>query len=91
MNSDTVTLPESLKIDTVQAVHARLDEVLSKPTAIAIDAASCEAIDYSGVQLLLTFAKAVAEGGRVLEWTGVTETLINAARDIGANDLFSTS
>lgn len=89
MNSELLTLPDSLKIDTVEALREALDARLADAGDVEIDASQCEAIDYCGLQLLMTFNKALADGDRSIRWSNVSEALSQAASDIGANALFA--
>ncbi|MFK8053463.1 MAG: lipid asymmetry maintenance protein MlaB [Woeseiaceae bacterium] len=84
MTSHCLSLPESLKIDIVGEFKASMDTVLKKGGNVDIDGAALAVIDYSGVQLLLTFIAEVRSHGNTVSWQSPSDTLKAAAEDMGA-------
>lgn len=86
-----VSLPTNLKIDTVEEVRAELGAALDAESAVTLDGSAVTGIDYSGVQLLLVFVKAMSESELSVSWLKPSDTLMSALTDLNASAYAGTS
>jgi anti-anti-sigma regulatory factor len=81
----TVDLGESLTIERVGEVHARLLRTAGRRVALA--AQSLRSIDTAGVQLLGAFVADAARRGTAVEWRAPHAAVYQAAQQLGLQAL----
>ncbi|MFK8031506.1 MAG: lipid asymmetry maintenance protein MlaB [Gammaproteobacteria bacterium] len=84
MPDEKVILPETIKIDNVASFKEQLESSLAKDSPVSLDGSQVGAIDYSGVQLLLVYARELQSRGHELIWNGMSEPLKTAFSDLDA-------
>lgn len=82
-NRSVVDLGESLDIAAVGALRERLFDVLALNEPVTLDATSTQQVDTAGLQVLCSFARAAAEQGVSVTWTGQTKLIGDHARLLG--------
>lgn len=90
-NTATISLPASLKIDTVEEFRGQLNSVIESGNPVTLDGTALSSIDYSGVQLLMIFSKAMAESELGVTWQNPGECLQTALRDLNAAALVGSA
>lgn len=85
MSNYPLCLPDTLKIDTVSEFKLTIDQALKSGADFDVDASGLEAIDFSGLQLLIAFVSEVNVNGSTLIWQSVSDAFQSAADDLGAN------
>ena len=83
MSSDTLSLPETLRIDTVMALQDELQRTLDLGEAISVNAEPLERIDFCGLQALAVFSAEARRREIPVRWQDPSESLLQAARLTG--------
>jgi len=81
----SVSLPESLKIAQVHALHDEFDSLLDKTESdeIVIRAGAVNVTDTAGLQLVVALIKTAKERHMTISWDGVSDGFRDAARTLG--------
>lgn len=82
-----LALPSSLTIAEVGEMHTVLMNHLGNAAAVELDGSNVEIIDGAGLQLLTAFMKAATEKALMVTWHGASETLRQAAGQIGVDSV----
>lgn len=75
-----LALGESLDLEGVVKLHARLNKCAAKKTNVCINAASVAYIDTSSLQALVSFVGLVSTNGNSVRWVTPSPALISAAQ-----------
>ncbi|WP_028486278.1 STAS domain-containing protein [Thiomicrorhabdus chilensis] len=82
--SDTITLPESLTIHTIDSTYTELNQAfLNTGDNIVLNAQAIETIDTSGLQALLMLIESARKNQKSIEWQNANELLKTSAEKIG--------
>jgi len=82
--ADTITLPESLTIHTIEASYNELNAAVSDlGDEIILDAQAIENIDTSGLQSLLVIIQSAQNIQKSITWVNTNDTLNDAAKKTG--------
>lgn len=82
--SDTITLPESLTIHTIDSTYAELNQAfLNTGDSIVLNAQAIETIDTSGLQALLMLIESAKKNQKNIEWQNANELLKTSAEKLG--------
>ena len=73
-NETTLTIRGSLDINTAPALADEIDRIVAaKPGKVAVDLASLDLIDSSGVAALVKLYKGIRSGGGAIKISGVRD------------------
>lgn len=75
-----LALGESLDLEGVVKLHARLNKCAAKKTNVCINAARVAYIDTSSLQALVSFVCHVSTNGNSVKWVTPSAALLSAAR-----------
>ena len=75
-----LALGESLDLEGVVKLHARLVKCAAKKTNVCINAARVAYVDTSSLQALVSFVCLVSKNGNSVKWVTPSPALVNAAR-----------
>lgn len=90
--SDTITLPESLTIHTIDNTYTELNQaVLNAGDNIILNAQDIETIDTSGLQALLMIIESAKTNQKSIEWQNTNELLKTSAEKIGLTQALQLS
>jgi len=82
--ADTIALPESLTIHTIEASYNELNAAVSDlGDEIILDAQAIENIDTSGLQSLLVIIQSAQNIQKSITWVNTNDTLNDAAKKTG--------
>lgn len=84
MSETTINLPESLTIHHIETQYGNLKISFQSITEnLKINASQVEAIDTSGLQVLLALINYATSSGKTIHWEDPTEVLSASAKQIG--------
>jgi anti-anti-sigma regulatory factor len=82
--SDTLALPESLTIHTIENTYNELHAALSTSgDQVILDAGQIETLDTSGLQALIVLLQTAQTQQKSVTWANVNDTLRLAADKLG--------
>lgn len=85
--ANTITLPESLTIHTIETTYNEMSNAVSDlGDNIVFDANALENIDTSGLQSLLVIIQTAQSNQKSIAWENTNETLIDAAQKTGLSE-----
>ncbi|MBN2864697.1 MAG: STAS domain-containing protein [Thiotrichales bacterium] len=85
--ADTITLPESLTIHTIEASYNEISTAISDlGDDIIFDAQAVENIDTSGLQSLLSIIQTAQNNQKNIAWENTNDTLTDAAKKTGLSE-----
>ncbi|WP_373020367.1 STAS domain-containing protein [Thiomicrorhabdus sp.] len=85
--ADTITLPESLTIHTIDNIYTELRESLSNSgDEVVINAEAVETIDTSGLQALLILVNTAQQENKSITWQNASELLSQSAEKLGLSE-----
>lgn len=82
-SSEPIVLDAVLTIAEAAALKDRLLPHLNRKGEICVDASRIAAVDTAGLQVLLAFVRTVQGHGAVVQWSGVSDALLNTALLLG--------
>ena len=88
---EVLKLEPNLCIANIQEMRETLEPRLGGAGVVCVDGGGVEAIDTTGVQLLLAFKAALESTGAKLRWNGVSQRLSEAAVTLGAHEVLELS
>jgi anti-anti-sigma regulatory factor len=86
-----VSLGESLTIADVTNLNSEVATIFDSGNRVSIDGSEIEQVDGAGLQLLAVLVKEAAERQVEISWDGVSESLEQAAAQMGIADLLQFS
>ncbi|MEA3405969.1 MAG: STAS domain-containing protein [Pseudomonadota bacterium] len=85
--ANTISLPESLTIHTIEASYNDINTSVSDlGDDIVLDAEAVENIDTSGLQSLLMIIQTAKNNQKNISWQNANDTLKDAATKIGLSE-----
>jgi len=89
MSDKTIlTLPDQLDIGQIESIQDRMNKTLAKEAQqVEVKADSVERVDSAGMQLLLSFKKAIISSGKTINLIKPSDELLAAADLLGATEL----
>jgi len=83
MSDEKITLEGVVNIAKADALHHEMEDVLTKKSPVVLDASGLQRIDTAVLQLLVSFIKSMSSAKLGVNWSGVTDELIAAAKLLG--------
>ncbi|MFK8047060.1 MAG: lipid asymmetry maintenance protein MlaB [Halioglobus sp.] len=81
-----IALDASMEISNATKLLGRLKKCAAREADVDVNAENVEVVDTAGLQLLLSFRRAVEGNGRELRWRSPSEALLKAAAQTGLVD-----
>lgn len=86
-NGNVIDLGESLTIKTVADVKRRIEQCLMQQQDLALDSADLQKIDTSGLQMLFSLRKSLAQSHQQLNWKFRNPVIDSAAKLCGLEEI----
>ncbi|MEM1432540.1 MAG: STAS domain-containing protein [Pseudomonadota bacterium] len=90
MNTATITLPETFKLEATEPVFRAFGEALEGTEALHLDGSHCTSMDYAAVQLLIAFLHRLEGSQRVLT-AELSDTVLEALDDLSVRSLLEAA
>ncbi|WP_020407297.1 STAS domain-containing protein [Hahella ganghwensis] len=87
--SVAITLPASLTIANVEALHEQL-QAPEYEKKVQFDASNVEVVDTAGLQLLLAVQRRLSANGGIIDWKAGSDALGQAIKAAGLQDVIVT-
>lgn len=78
-----------LGVAQARALHAQLDQALTQPLPLVLDAGRVEQVDAAAMQVLAGFHRQLRVQGTVMHWHAVSRPLRQACQLLGLSHLLS--
>ncbi len=81
-----VNLPENLTIAGVEGLYSQLDPYVHDTQDVVLNGKKVDRADTAGLQTLMAFLTAMDKNHVKVSWGDTSETLVDAANNLGLKD-----